>query len=281
MTCARCLSPETTTARIAGKLYPLCSSCERPLVAHITSTPTMSLDAIQTPFPVVSRGKVFKVMACGEAWHPSWWSFMAELEIREEWWQIKPGDIVADVGADFGSYTLSALAQGARQVHAWSPPFKHPSLAIECRTLRASAALNGWQGLSANEGGLWSEEGYLAAFDGPRPAQFFKTKAEAEAAIKDQPGNCASFKVWSLDSCKLQRLDWLKIDTEGCELAILDGSRDTIARCHPAVILEHHYHIDPKCEVKCTAFLEERGYVQIGLTRPDGAVAHSLYRWRP
>jgi FkbM family methyltransferase len=279
MTCHRCPSPEATTITLGGIVYPLCASCARPLVAHLTSTPTMTVDAMQTPFPILSRGHEFRVMACGEMWHPSWWSFQDEIETRELWWHIKPGDVVADVGADFGSYTLSALAQGASRVFAWSPPFKHPTNPVEAHTLASSANLNGWlDRLSLSAGGLWSEPGYLAAFDGPRKAKFFASKGEAAACIAGQPGNCATFHVSTLDSMRLEKLDWLKVDTEGCELEILVGGRETIRRCTPDILLEHHYHIDPDCEKKCEQLLRALDYVQVGETRPHGMVAHSLYQ---
>jgi len=242
----------------------------------------MKTEAIQTPFPVLSRGHVFKVYACGESYHPSWWSFLDELETRELWWDIKPGDAVADIGADFGSYTFSALAQGAAMVYAWSPPFKVPTEALEAITLHRSAQLNGWvDRLSLFVSGLWSEPGHLAAFDGPRMPRHFKTPHEASAAIQGQPGHCATFPVSTLDVLNLPKLDWAKIDTEGAELHVLRGAEATIARCHPTIMLEHHFHINPACELECTAWLNARGYVQDGATRPHGAIAHSLYRWKP
>lgn len=273
MKCCHC--PNTDAANVT---YPLCESCARPVHAHATSTPTVTIEAMATPFPVLSRGHTYQVMCCPEMWNPSWWSFMDEVETRELWWRILPGDVVLDVGADFGSYTLSALAQGASRVLAWSPPFKRPTEPIECSTLIASAALNGWSDrLSCLPSGLWSKLGYLAAFDGPRNAEFFSTLEGALGRIKGEPGNCAAFAVDTLDALGLERADWLKIDTEGCELAILEGGRATIERCQPLVLLEHHYHLDPDCEKKCDAYLVELGYQKLG-TRPHHTVSHSLYR---
>lgn len=282
MNCCRCpgrVSPESPYLTANGQTYRFCSTCAPAAIGHATSTHTMTTEAIQTPFPVLSHGHVFKIYACGESYHPSWWSFLDELETRELWWHIKPGDVVADVGAEFGSYTLSALAQGAAMVYAWSPPFKVPGHAIECETLARSAELNGWATLAPCSTGLWSEPGFLAAFDGPRMPRHFKTMREAEAATQGQPGHCAAFPVHALDQLDL-RLDWLKIDTEGAELHVLRGAEATIARCHPTIMLEHHFHIDPNCERDCSAWLAARGYVQDGATRPHGSVAHSLYRWR-
>ena len=273
MKCTRCLSTSDGDCIIRGKVYPLCRSCAQPVVAHITSTPTMTSEAISTPFPVVSRGKVFQVMACGEAWHPSFWSFSDELETRELWWDIKPGDVVADVGADFGSYTLSALAQGAAHVYAWSPPFKVPGVPIECETMVRSAAINGfYDRLVATDGGLWSEPGWLACHDWSIGSKFFKLELEARAY------GGVVFPVQPLDAIKLQRLDFLKADVEGAELSVLMGATETLRRCKPAVMLENHVHIDPDCEAKCREFLAGLGYQQVGETRQHHSISHSLYR---
>jgi FkbM family methyltransferase len=275
--CTRCKQPDALPVAVGPEQYFACPTCAQPVRAHLTATPTISTAAFQTPFPVFSRGHAFKVYAAAEMWSPSWWSFLDEVETRELWWRINPGDVVLDVGADFGSYALSALAQGAAHVYAWSPPFKHPTLAVECETMARSAQLNGWgQRLTAISGGAWSTAGYLAAFDGPRMAEFFNTAEEAAARIAGEPGNCASFPVYPIDDYPYERVDFLKSDTEGAELEILRGASDTIARCRPRIMLEHHYHLDAKCEEKCDEFLLSRGYKKLG-TRPHGQVAHSVY----
>jgi FkbM family methyltransferase len=285
--CTRCSSPLPDGYGLARLDDPwsswdaraeLCKPCFGVMRAALSGLHTITTEAMTTPFPVMSRGKFFKVLACNEMYHPSWWSFMDEIETREEWWRILPGDVVLDVGADFGSYALSALAQGAARVFAWSPPFKKPTEAIECATLIASAALNGWTDrLSCVPSGLWSKLGCLAAFDGPRNAEFFATLDGALGRIKGEPGHCAAFPVDTLDALGIEKADWLKIDTEGCELAIMQGGAETIARCRPIVLLEQHYHLDADCEKKADAFLAGLGYEKIG-TRPHHTIAHSLYR---
>jgi hypothetical protein len=251
------------------------------------------------------RGKSFKV-ACFEGdgiYHPSIWSHMDEVETREAWWAIEPGDVVFDIGADFGSYTLPALAMGAAQVHAWSPPFKLPTEPLEQYTLMESADLNGWgRQCRVYPTGLWSAEGWLASFDGPRPARFFpgdhgpnwdmvaanasftKGAKEAAAAIEGQPGHCSAFWVQTLDdycrwACPSEGRTWIKIDTEGAEEEILKGARRTIAERQPTILLEYHELTMPGCEARLDAMLADMGYEKVD-RRPHHTIAHGLYKPR-
>ncbi len=242
----------------------------------------MNPDAADCPIDMLCRGKVFKISMCPEMWHPSWWSFLDELATREKFWRIQPGDVVLDVGGDFGSYSLSALAQGAAHVYSWSPPFKVPDRAVEADVMRRSAGLNGWgpDRLTIFTTGLWSANGFLAAFDGPRMAQWFQTPEQAAECIAGQPGHCATFPVGQLDLMHLPRVDMLKIDAEGAELHILHGAEATIRRCMPrGILLENHTHLDPDCEVRCTEFLAECGYAHVE-TMPHHTISHSYYEPR-
>jgi FkbM family methyltransferase len=46
--------------------------------------------------------------------------------------------------------------------------------------------------------------------------------------------------VWmrTLDSFQLQEIDFLKIDCEGYEVFVVEGARETLARCRPVVVVE-------------------------------------------
>jgi FkbM family methyltransferase len=47
----------------------------------------------------------------------------------------------------------------------------------------------------------------------------------------------------TLDSFDFQNVDFLKVDCEGYELAVLEGARTTLRRCRPCVIVEQKPHI--------------------------------------
>ncbi len=240
---------------------------------------TYALEALTHEENFKACGAEFSVVCAPEVYHPSNWSFRDEVETRERWWKVGVGDVVLDIGADFGSYSLPALALGAAQVFAWSPPYKLPHIPFEAMALRLSAWNNKFEDrLTVYDSGLWSERGWLALFDGPRPAKFFGSRAEAFGAIREQPGHVSAFAVKALDDSQLrtERIDWIKIDTEGCELEILRGARQTILTFKPRIMLENHYHLDAECESKCDSFLAELGYEKLG-TRPVHLISHSLY----
>jgi FkbM family methyltransferase len=225
------------------------------------------------------RGKSFKAIGSPEPWHPSLWTFLDETETRDKLWTVQPGDVVLDVGADFGSYALTALAAGAAKVVAWSPPFKLPETAFEAQVLRRNAELNSWDDkLLVHETGLYDRAGWLAAFDGPRNAIWCPTRQEALNCIAGKYGHCAVFEVAPLDDyLGLERVDWLKADVEGCEEAVLRGGERLLKRFKPAVICEWHYHLDWECEDKCGEFLQSLGYRHVSRI-PHESLAHSLYR---
>lgn len=47
---------------------------------------------------------------------------------------------------------------------------------------------------------------------------------------------------WSVDSGQLTRCDWIKVDTDGFELMVLQGARETLAKFRPTVLFEVSAH---------------------------------------
>lgn len=70
------------------------------------------------------------------------------------------------------------------------------------------------------------------------------------------PVDCNCIPVFTIDSFEFNKVDLIFLDTEGCELAILMGSLDTMARCSPKLILELHVSFVENV----SAFLAQYGY---------------------
>jgi FkbM family methyltransferase len=56
----------------------------------------------------------------------------------------------------------------------------------------------------------------------------------------DSSSEVRTVEVRTLDSFHLQNADLVKIDVEGFELDVLEGAKETLARCSPALWIEIH-----------------------------------------
>lgn len=156
----------------------------------------------------------------------SGWYMNNEMALRHRFWDIQPGQVVADVGACFGSWTLPALAAGAT-VYAFEP---HLQIYQE---LVYNASLNEFTELHPFNKAVWSTSGQI--LDLP----------QIDLSMMRRPNdNQPVMKVStvSLDDAlaDLDRLDWIKIDIEGAEIEVLNGARQVIDKHNPRMIIEWH-----------------------------------------
>ena len=121
--------------------------------------------------------------------------------------QTKPGDIVLDVGANYGFVTLiMAHAVGtAGQVHSFEADSKiHGGLVanVERNELRDRCKVtHGFVGNVADGGRHITIDSYVA-------------------------------------TAKLEHVDFIKIDVDGPDLEVLEGARETLIRFHPIIAIE-------------------------------------------
>jgi FkbM family methyltransferase len=90
------------------------------------------------------------------------------------------------------------------------------------------------------------------------------------ATLGDKPSyesdNVAMVTAHTLDSVfNLDRLDFLKVDTEGCELYVFRGAVNTIKKFKPEIVYEHNAKATAQFGLKlsdATDFLKELGYTK-------------------
>lgn len=142
--------------------------------------------------------------------------------------QIKPGDVFIDVGAQFGSYSLPALAMGA-MVLAFEPADD------ESTVLTANVIVNGWESRC--------DVVKAVAWDGSEPPHALF------AEVFGQHYKAESLRTTTIDTqvslLGIGRVDWMKLDPEGSELGVLRGAIDTLTRWRPRLIIEDHQDVDP------------------------------------
>ena len=157
--------------------------------------------------------------------------FGTEVSVREEFWRITEGDVVLDIGASVGIYTLPALACGAAVVAV--DILNDPETSPLTRMARANGLE---EKLTATQAALGDEDGYPQwLLDGMREhPEIYPGLADCEWTTVDR----------LVAGHQIGHVDWIKVDTEGGEVPILRGARNTLERDHPKLLIEEHSHIE-------------------------------------
>jgi FkbM family methyltransferase len=149
-----------------------------------------------------------------------------ELSIIREHFPL--GGVFCDIGANIGNHAVfAALFMGAASVLAFEPNPK------ALRLLRLNLLLNGVQGIVD-----LSHAGIALGRAAGRAAM--ETPEFNLGGTKLDEGNLeGTVEIRTGDSLIAGRtVDFLKIDVEGMEMAVLDGLARTIARCRPPIFIE-------------------------------------------
>ncbi|WP_224813481.1 FkbM family methyltransferase [Hasllibacter sp. MH4015] len=157
---------------------------------------------------------------------------------------VPPGATFVDAGANIGNHAVYfAKLCRAAHVHAFE------AMPHMQAVLGRNAELNGPDQITVHPFALGAAEGTadVAIFN---PANLGSTTLEA--------GRAGSIPVRTLDSFALQDVAFIKIDVEGMQDAVLDGARDTIARCRPTMVIEAFDRGEER--VKTQTLLGELGY---------------------
>jgi FkbM family methyltransferase len=167
---------------------------------------------------------------------------------------VAPGSVVVDAGANIGNHTLFfAKICRAAQVHAFEP------LRTVFPILERNVVLNGLANVACHNVAL-------GAASGRASLAHFATHNLGASQFRLGEGD--DYPMVALDELALDRLDVLKIDVEGSQLAVLEGGRATIDRHRPLIWIEFRpvaEELDPG-----DALLRAMGYRQLrALTRAD------------
>lgn len=152
--------------------------------------------------------------------------------------------VAVDVGGHVGMWSMH-LADLFREVHAFEPLPDHWRL--------FKINLNNNPRVHLHPLGLGAKKGEVKLVVDPRNTgnthELGRDEDDIEGVAKKErdrlglPEEASSVhvetvKVETLDSRKLDRVDFIKIDVEGSELDVVKGARQTLLRCRPMVIVE-------------------------------------------
>lgn len=153
--------------------------------------------------------------------------------------RLKPGMTVVDAGANIGHYAMIAAA-------AVGPPGRVAAFEPDAENhaaLAANLALNGFANARAEQ---------LALGAGPAELALYRDDANRgghsliRANVQKQ-GGAATVRVVALDDYAAQnlagrRIDFIKIDVQGAEAAVLAGASKILARDMPDLLIEFWPH---------------------------------------
>jgi FkbM family methyltransferase len=191
----------------------------------------------------------------------------AEIELARR--LASPGTVAVDVGANVGMFTVPlAFSVGEDgRVLAVEPSPENVSL------LERNVQLNALTNVDVHPIALAAEAGEVELRLGADPAFHSTTTVVRSRDAADTIVVRAETldRLWRASGS--DAVSFLKIDTEGGELEILQGAHELLAACHPPILLEAKERERAR---ELDEWLGARGYAR---SRPRGfAVGNFLYR---
>lgn len=189
------------------------------------------------------RGKKWVV---GSSNHGCWFGSYEYEKQRAFQRAIKPGDVVYDIGANVGFYTLlsSVLTGDQGRVYAFEP------LPRNLRDLREHIEINGIVNCRVIEAAVAQEDGE-ACFDPSLNRSQGRLSASGTILVR----------TVALDSLLRQTSisppSLMKIDIEGAEVECLRGAARTITSSRPIIFLATH---GPDLHAACLGMFAKWGY---------------------
>ncbi len=163
-----------------------------------------------------------------------------EAELEKSF-AFRRGEVFFDVGAHAGRYAVRAARVGA-VVFAWEPNPDSRSILLKNLRLNKLNATIFPEALSDFEGVLTLSN---------RGGRSRLGEEGEEVQVK------------TLDSYNFEKVDFIKIDTEGYESNVLRGALRTLRRTKPRLMIELHPMYVPNTEETCRDIIREAGYSKL------------------
>lgn len=144
---------------------------------------------------------------------------------------LEPGQVAVDVGANIGTHTVFF----ARKVTSTGLVFSFEPQRLVYYNLCGNVAVNALYQVKCLNAAAGSESGTIKVplLDPTAKQNYGGVNLGAFESGDDIP-------VIRLDDLELPRCDLIKVDVEGMETQVLEGARDTVSRCSPALFVENN-----------------------------------------
>lgn len=200
----------------------------------------------ELPVPILQGPLQWRLWIAGSSSHGCWLGSYEYHKQRLFARMARAGDVVFDIGANVGFYTLLAASRVAPsgRVVAFEP------MPSNVKRIHQHLKLNRIDGVRVFEAAVSSTPGI---------ARFAPHASNAMGRISDT--GSMEVTLVSLDdlseSGSIPDPNLLKIDVEGAELGVLHGASRLLARARPTILLATH---GAEVHRQCCAFLRDAGY---------------------
>jgi FkbM family methyltransferase len=251
---------------------------DRAAPSRLANTIHSFLNRLATErYPILPCGGVLKGFRMRVDWqlHRSFAYGSWEPEVvRSIQDHVHSGTRVLDIGAQSGFYSLllSRLVGPAGTVFAFEP------LPANFRILEENLRLNSIQNVTIRREAVSDFSGNIS-FDFPRE------EVSLIAGPLLESDNLGTFQVpaISLDEFVRQTgqpIQFIKMDVEGAETAVLRGAVETLKAFHPSMVVELHHDVPQDGLHPAISLLTELGY-QIEWLNEVAYRSHIFARWIP
>jgi FkbM family methyltransferase len=179
----------------------------------------------------------------------------------------KEGDVVIDIGAHIGRYTITSSKQVGNTGKV---------VAIEAdpdnfELLKRNIALNNLTNVLPLHYAVFSTRTRIKLYEQSASAKYNSVMVTRAAKTK----NYAEVNADTLDSILKQnginQVNWIKIDVEGAEFEVLKGSTEILSGENVSLFIEIHNINDPSHYHNVVNFLKHRNYEMTFEQRYDGS----------
>ena len=164
------------------------------------------------------RGHKFNYLDEGPEPYDMFEGWTHEAKAREAC--LREGDVVIDVGACIGSWTIPAAIIG-KHVYAFEPNKEY------CMILGKNADLNGLQNIDLIPEVIWNKN--------------TKVVYNNWIARNGESSRPMTYAITLDTFCKDKRPDFIKIDVESAELKVIEGAQNVIRDINPRILVEVHH----------------------------------------
>lgn len=178
-------------------------------------------------------------------------------QMRRGWWTegrvlrkiykvLTPNAVILDCGAHIGNHSMF-LSPFVSKIHAFeASPMS--TIALEYNTI-----VNGYRNVEVHNVPIWDRDGVPLEVIYDHENQGHNYCHASDTGVRSR----------CLDSFNFDRVDFIKIDTEGAEIKVLEGARQILSRFKPYLMLEVHswMHQAPREHLRqVEKILHEFGY---------------------